>query len=147
MVENETVFQRDESVPPEVGQRRYFEPLAMYFYIGVAILVSYLLFYMMGYRILVVVMLIFVLDILKSARFVLTYSENPVARKASYFNAAQSVAWLLFLTINGLGYEALGYYPVLPHLESLTLVAPLLILSAEFGMKNIETMYVRDAKH
>ncbi len=131
------------SVTPEVAMRRYYNPLAVYFYIGVAILLSYSLFYVFGYRAIVIVMMIFLIDAINSTRFILRNSDNNIARRAAYFNVILAIAAFVLLAVNGITYESQGYYPILPHVENFTLAMPLLILSTEFGLRNIESMYVQ----
>ncbi len=126
--------------------RRNFNPMAVYFRVAIMILISYFLFYGFGYSLLIMFMLLIEVNILRDTREILSSYSYGFARKAAYFNAGQSVVYLIILAVNGFTITQSGVPLFLPEIEGLTLLCPLLIAAALFGTTNIRKMYVPDLK-
>ena len=133
----------EKSKEPE---RRNFNPMAVYFSTAIMILISYFLFYVFGYSLLIMFMLLIEVNILRNTREILSSYSYGFARKAAYFNAGQSVVYLIVLAVNGYAITQSGVPLILPEIEGLTLLCPLLIAAALFGTTNIRKMYVPDLK-
>ena len=126
--------------------RRNFNPMAVYFRIAIMILISYFLFYVFGYTLLIMFMVLIEVNILRDTKEILSSYSYGFARKAAYFNAGQSLVYLIVLAINGFTINQSGVPLILPEIEGLTLLCPLLIAAALFGTTNIRKMYVPDLK-
>ncbi len=126
--------------------RRNFNPMAVYFRVAIMILISYFLFYVFGYALLIMFMLLIEVNILRDTREILSSYSYGFARKAAYFNAGQSVVYLIILAVNGFTITQSGVPLILPGIEGLTLLCPLLIAAALYGNTNIRKMYVPDLK-
>ena len=126
--------------------RRNFNPMAVYFRVAIMILISYFLFYGFGYSLLIMFMLLIEVNILRDTREILSSYSYGFARKAAYFNAGQSVVYLIILAVNGFTITQSGVPLFLPEIEGLTLLCPLLIAAALFCTTNIRKMYVPDLK-
>ncbi len=126
--------------------RRNFNPMAVYFRTAIMILISYFLFYIFGYALLIMFMLLIEVNILRDTREILSSYSYGFARKGAYFNAGQSVVYLIVLAVNGFTITQSGVPLILPGFEGLTLLCPLLIAAALFGNTNIRKMYVPDLK-
>ncbi len=129
---------------PGVRERRPFNPMISYVYIALAIIISYAVFYTLGYEALIVIMLFFTIDALRIARYILKNSVRSFARRASYYNIALSIVSFAILFVNGFSFVRSGTYLILPGIENFTLACPLLILSAEFGLMNIRGMFMKE---
>jgi len=121
-----------------------FNPLATYFYIAVAILVSYALFYAFGYMVLIVVMIFFLVDTVQGGRIVLRDADQSFARYAAWFNIALAVAGVAILSINAISLAQLGCFLIMPDVRDFTLVCPLFVLMANFGIRNLRGMYTQE---
>ena len=133
----------EKSKEPE---RRNFNPMAVYFSTAIMILISYFLFYVFGYSLLIMFMLLIEVNILRDTREILSSHSYGFARKGAYFNAGQSVVYLIVLAVNGFTITQSGVPLSLPGIEGLTLLCPLLIAAALYGNTNIRKMYVPDLK-
>ncbi len=123
---------------------RPFNPLATYFYIAVAILVSYALFYAFGYMVLIVVMIFFLVDTVQGGRIVLRDANQSFARYAALFNIALAVAGVAILSINAVSLAQLGHFLIMPDVRDFTLVCPLFVLMSNFGIRNLRGMYTKE---
>jgi hypothetical protein len=91
-------------------------------------------------------MLLIEVNLLRSTWEILSSYSYGFVRKAAYFNAGQSLVYLIVLAINGFTITQSGVPLILPEIEGLTLICPLLIVAALFGTTNILQMYVPDLK-
>ncbi len=126
--------------------QRNFNPMAVYFRIAIMILISYFLFYTFGYALLIMFMLLIEVNILRDTSEILSCYSYGFARNGAYFNAGQSVVCLIVLAVNGFSITQSGVPFILPEIEGLTLLCPLLIAAALYGNTNIRKMYVPDLK-
>ncbi|MHA1771816.1 MAG: hypothetical protein ACTSYL_07785 [Candidatus Thorarchaeota archaeon] len=129
---------------PGMKDERSFNPMSTYIYIAIAMIISYAIFYMFGYEMLIIVMLFFTIDALRMAHYILTHSTRSLARKASYYNVALAIASFVLLAINGISFVHTGTYLIFPTIEKLTLASPLLILTADFGLLNVRGMFMKE---
>ena len=136
----------EDSEKSKKSMRRNFNPMAVYFRITIMILISYFLFYVFGYALLIMFMLLIEVNILRDTREILSSHSYGFVRKGAYFNAGQSVVYILVLAVNGFTITQSGVPLILPEIEGLTLLCPLLIAAALFGTTNIRKMYVPDLK-
>ncbi len=136
----------EEQEEPEKEYGRPFNPMKTYIQIAIAIFISYSVLYILGYEFLLMIMLFFLVSILRDTIFVLQTYDHGFARKAAIFNAFHSTAWFLVLAINGY-FIILGQTPlILPSIPNLTELAPLFVLMAAFGSKNLMDMYAPKEK-
>ncbi len=119
-----------------------YSPMTSYVYIAISILVTYALFYMFGYVVLIMVMLLFTIDTLRGIKFILANSARNFARRASYYNLVVVISSFVILAINGFMFMRYGSYLILPEIENFTLALPLMILAAAFGVRNIQGMFM-----
>ncbi len=143
---NDEMDSTEDSEKSKKPVRRNFNPMAVYFRAAIMILISYFLFYGFGYSLLIMFMLLIEVYILRDTREILSSYSYGFARKAAYFNAGQSVVYLIILAVNGFTITQSGVPLFLPEIEGLTLLCPLLIVAALFGTTNIRKMYVPDLK-
>ncbi|MCF2136923.1 MAG: hypothetical protein K9W43_06715 [Candidatus Thorarchaeota archaeon] len=129
---------------PGMKAERPFNPMSTYIYIAIAMIISYAIFYMFGYEMLIIVMLFFTIDALRMAHFILAHSTRSLARKASYYNVVLAIGAFILLAINGISFVHIGSYLILPSIEKLTLACPLLILTADFGLLNVRGMFMNE---
>ncbi|MFW9921586.1 MAG: hypothetical protein ACFFED_18440 [Candidatus Thorarchaeota archaeon] len=121
--------------------RRPFNPMTTYFEFAAGIFAIYVLYYLLGIEFLVIGTLAVLVFIFRETYYILEFYSYGFARKASIFNALHATAWFIVLAINGFSIMQTGIPAIFPDLESLTLTAPLFVLMAAFGCKNIERMY------
>ena len=126
--------------------RRDFNPMPFYFRTAIIILFCYFVFYAFGYQLLIMFMLLIEVNLLRRTWEILSSYSYGFARKAAYFNAGQSIVYFIILAINGFAIAQSGVPLILPEIEGLTLICPLLIAAALFGTTNILQMYVPDMK-
>jgi len=136
----------EDSEKSQKPMQRNFNPMPFYFRTAIVILISYLVFYAFGYQLLIMFMLLIEVNLLRGTREILSSYSYGFVRKAAYFNAGQSLLYLIVLAINGFAITQSGVPLVLPEIEGLTLICPLLIMAALFGTTNILQMYVPDLK-
>jgi len=136
----------EDSEKSKKPARRNFNPMAVYFRTAIMILISYFLFYIFGYALLIMFMLLIEVNILRDTRDILSSYSYSFARKGAYFNAGQSVVYLVVLAVNGFAITQTSVPFILPEIEGLTLLCPLLIAAALYGNTNIRKMYVPDLK-
>ncbi len=121
--------------------RRPFNPMRTYTEFAGGILAVYVLYFVMGIEFLLIGTLVVLGYVFRQTRFILDYYSYGFARKAAILNAFHATAWFVFLAINVFTIMQTGIPIILPEFESLTLSAPLFVLMAAFGCKNIERMY------
>ncbi|MFW9908144.1 MAG: hypothetical protein ACFFEF_06180 [Candidatus Thorarchaeota archaeon] len=121
--------------------RRPFNPMRTYVEFAVGIFITYAAYYLLGIEFLLITTLAFLVLIFRDTRFILDYYSYGFARKASVFNAIHATAWFAVLAINVFYIIQFGVPLILPELDSLTTTAPLFVLMAAFGSKNIIKMY------
>ena len=115
-----------------------------YIEIGVGIIGSYVLLYIVGYFALVSLMLLIIVIVVRETVYILESYDNGFIRKAATFNVIHAVGWFVVLTINAITLVENGTPLILPQFPTLTNMAPLFILMALFGSRNISAMYVPD---
>jgi len=136
----------EDSKKSQKPMRRDFNPMTYYFRTVIIILISYFLFYAFGYPFLITFMLLLEVNLLRDTREILSSYSYGFVRKAAYFNAGLSLVCLIILAINGFTITQSGVPLILPEIEGLTLICPLLIAAALYGITNIQNMYVPDLK-
>lgn len=138
----ETGVQEDE----QKEKRRPFNPMRTYFYVASGIIGSYLLFYAFGYTVLTIVTLFFLMVVFQETHYVHKHLSYRFARGAAYFNALHGLAYFIILAVNGYWIVQNGMPLILPEIQGLTLMAPLVVFMSVFGSRNIRLMYVPDKK-
>ena len=136
----------EDSKKSQKPVRRDFNPMPFYYRTAIMILISYFVFYAFGYPLLIMFMLLIEVNLLRRTWEILSSYSYGFVRKAAYFNAGQSIVYLIILAINGFAIAQSGVPLILPEIEGLTLICPLLITAALFGTTNILQMYVPDLK-
>ena len=136
----------EDSRKNQKPMRRNFNPMVFYFRAAIVILISYFVFYAFGYPLLILFMLFMEISLLRGAWYILSSYSYGFVRKAAYFNAGQSIVYLIVLAINGFSITQSGVPLILPEIGGLTLLCPLLIVAALYGITNIQNMYVPDLK-
>lgn len=136
----------EDSEKSQKPMRRNFNPMVFYFRAAIVILISYFVFYAFGYPLLIMFMLLIEVNLLRGTWYILSSYSYRFVRKAAYFNAGQSFVYLIVLTINGFTITQSGVPLILPEIEGLTLICPLLIAAALFGTTNIQSKHVPDLK-
>lgn len=136
----------EDSEKSQKPMRRNFNPMPFYFRTVIVILISYFVFYAFGYQLLIMFMLLIEVNLLRGTWEILSSYSYGFVRKAAYFNAGQSLVYLIVLAINSFAIIQSGVPLILPEIEGLTLICPLLITAALFGTTNILQMYVPNLK-
>jgi hypothetical protein len=136
----------EDSEKSKKAVKRDFNPMPFYFRTVMVILISYFVFYAFGYSLLIMFMLLIEVNLLRSTWEILSSYSYGFVRKAAYFNAGQSLVYVIILAVNGFTITQSGVPLILPEIEGLTLICPLLIMAALFGTTNILQMYVPDLK-
>ncbi len=136
----------EDSRKSQKSMRRDFNPMPFYFRTAIIILICYFVFYAFGYQLLIMFMLLIEVNLLRRTWEILSSYSYGFARKAAYFNAGQSIVYFVVLAINGFAITQNGVPLILPEIDGLTLICPLLIAAALFGTTNILQMYVPDLK-
>ncbi len=121
--------------------RRPFNPMRTYSELAVGIFGVYALYFFLGLESLIISNLAILIYVIRATRFVLQYYSYGFARKASVFNALYGSGFFVVLAINVFTIASTGVPLILPEWDTLTLTAPLFILMAGFGYRNIERMY------
>jgi len=136
----------EDSEKSQKPLRRDFNPMVFYFRAAIVIIISYFVFYAFGYTLLIVFMVLIEVNLLRNAREILSSYSYGFVRKAAYFNAGQSLVYLIILVVNGFAITQSGVPLILPEIEGLTFICPLLMVAALYGIVNIQNMYVPDLK-
>ncbi|TFF91446.1 hypothetical protein EU545_04070 [Candidatus Thorarchaeota archaeon] len=126
--------------------RRPFNPMKTYFFVAAGIIGSYALFYLFGYTVLTVATLFFLMVVFQETRYVYNHLSYRFARGAAYFNAFHALAYFIILSVNGYWIVTYGVPLILPQIQGLTLMAPLIVFMSAFGSRNIRLMYIPDKK-
>ncbi len=121
--------------------RRPFNPMRTYFELAIGIFAVYALYYFIGLESLVITNLAILIYIIRQSRFILQYYSYGFARKASILNVLYGCGFYVILAINVFTIANTGVPLILPDWDTLTLTAPLFVLMAAFGNRNIERMY------
>jgi hypothetical protein len=119
---------------------RYFNPMNNYFTLIAGIVVSYVLFFIFGYPVLIITMLFFVVQIVKETVDLLGRISRGFLRKAAYLNVSLTLFYFGILAINGLAIFRGSPPPILPQIGNLTFLTPLLMMTAMYGLRNIRGM-------
>ncbi|TFG12742.1 hypothetical protein EU537_08590 [Candidatus Thorarchaeota archaeon] len=127
-------------------KRRSFNFMRSYIEIGAGIIGSYVLLYVVGYFALITLMLFIIVMIARETVYILENYDYGFVRKASVFNAIHAIGWFAVLAINAITLIEDGTPLILPQIPTLTNMAPLFILMALFGSRNISAIYVPDKK-
>ncbi len=127
-------------------KRRPFNFMRSYIEIGAGIIGSYVLLYVIGYFALISLMLFIIVVVVRETVYILQSYEYGFIRKAAVFNVIHAAGWFIVLTINAFTLLEYGTPLILPQFPTLTNMAPLFILMALFGSRNISAMYVPDKR-
>jgi hypothetical protein len=119
----------------------YFNPMGNYFTLVVGIVVSYVLFFIFGYPVLIITMLFFVVQIMKETMDLLERIPGGFLRKAAYLNVGLTLLYFGILAINGLAIFRGSPPPILPQIANLTFLTPILMMTAMYGLRNIKGMF------
>ncbi len=144
MLAEESANEGDESKTDSSAQHTrsstQFNPMSNYFAIVAGIVISYILFFVFGYPALIIAVLFFVVQVVRETVEILDKKAGGFLRKAAYFNAGLTLVCFGILAINGYVIFRGSTPPILPEIANLTLLSPLLILTALYGSKNIKGM-------
>jgi len=143
---SDEVESTEDSNKSQKPVRRNFNPMKSYFLTAIVVLISYFLFYAFGYLLLIMFMLLLEVNLLRDTRQILSSYSYGFVRKAAYLNTGLSLVCLIILAINGFTITQSGVPLILPEIEGLTFICPLLIAAALYGITNIQNMYVPDLK-
>ncbi|MBN2228234.1 MAG: hypothetical protein JW779_01500 [Candidatus Thorarchaeota archaeon] len=129
---------KSESTRPPM---RAFNPLVNYVFYTLAVLIAYVLFFLVGYPAVIAMMLFFVIQLIRdTVRVVHTY-EYKFAKQAAVVNLGYSITFFLILVVNGFSYAQTGSFVFLTDFQDLTSWTPMFIMGGVFGMANIKRMW------
>ncbi len=121
---------------------RYFNPMVTWIYLIAVLAIIYSIGYIIGMLYMIAATLFLLVWLFREVIYLLRVLENRFGRIATYFNIIHSTAWFVFFVINAYYYELHGVYLLFPEFTGLTMLAPLFVATAMFGLINIRKMYL-----
>lgn len=144
MSEENNEHSPDPTVRKKEPKRKPFNPMVTYLYTAAAIFIVYSIFYIFGYRALIVSMLILTIYLFRETQFIMRRYSISFIRKAAYVNMGHAFLYFLLLTINGFWILQYGEVVLLREIPFLTQWAPVFVCLGVLGITNIKQMYVPD---
>lgn len=120
---------------------RFFNPTGSYFRFLATLVLSYAVFFLFGYSLVVILMLYLVVVTFREVSYIAANVTHGLARKAAYLNTIISLIFFLILVVNSLALSRYGYQVILPEFENMTFICPLFITLSLYGCRNIRLMY------
>ncbi len=140
---DETPIPEEKTEEPENKRPpiRGFNPLVNYLFYTIAVLVTYVFYWALGYPPVIAIMLFFVIRLIQDTNHVNKTYEYKFARQAAIINLIYSLVFFVILVINGLALSQQLDPLIMPDFLDLTSWTPMFIMGGVLGMSNIKRMW------